>query len=176
MSRQNTWTNDDGLVVGYGPRTSSNENAGQVAHLGGNREVLHVNLDYDNLPAAPSTAPSMKSVPIPAGAVIVRADLNVETAFTSGGATTLTIGLVNSAGTAIDADGIDATIAKAALTANTNIVCDGALIGANIGTADGYISTTTASGPWTAGDAVLTIEYIRKSPDSTPTDPISGAI
>jgi len=176
MSRQQTWTNDDGLVVGYGPRTSSNENAGQVMVLGGNREVLQVNLEWDNLPTGDTVAPSMKSIPIPAGAVITRADLSVETAFTSGGATTLSIGFVNSAGTAIDLDGIDATIAKAALAANTNIVCDGALIGNNVGTADAYVSTTTATGPWTAGDAVLTIEYTRKSPDSTPTEPISGAI
>lgn len=175
MSRNATWTNEDGLVVGFGALTSSNANAGSIKGYTGNIEVLQMNLDWNNLPTD-SGARSKKDIAIPAGAVIVRADLNVETAFTSGGLTTLDIGLCNAAGTAIDADGIDAVIAKAALAANTNIVCNGAMIGTNVGTADAYVTTTTASGPWTAGDATLTIQYIRKSPDSTPTEPITTEI
>ena len=175
MARQATWTNEDGLSVGFGPRDSLNDN-GAVVETTGNVEVFQMNLHWDELPAAPGTAPLSKSIPLPANAVINDAKLQVLDAFTSGGSTTLTIGLVDAAGAAIDADGIDATVAKAALSAGATIACDGALVGADVGSAAAYISTTTASGPWTAGEAVLTIEYTRQLPSAEAADPIDGIV
>ena len=83
---------------------------------------------------------------IPAGSYITKATLVVTTAWTSGGSGTLGIGLQNSAGSAIDADGIDAAIAKTALAVNTAVACDGALVGgtATVGAADAYISLVYA--------------------------------
>lgn len=178
MARANTWTNSDGLVVGFGARNSKND-AGATVRTMGNEEIFSMILDWDILPAAPDTVPSVKSIPIPAGAVITNADLRIIEAFTSAGSTTLTIGLVNAAGVAIDADGIDATIAKAAIDAVGDVVqCDGALVSGvlTIGAADGFISTTTAVGPWTAGQAELTVRYTRPLPDTNPTDPIVGIV
>lgn len=175
MARQATWTNSDGLVVGFGPRDSKNDN-GAVVETIGNVEVFQMNLDFDNLPAASGTAPSTKSIPLPANAVINDAVIQVTEAFTAAGAATLTLGLKNSAGTAIDADGIDAAIAVAALSLGATIQCDGALVGADIGTADGYIASAVATGPFLTGHAILTIEYTRQLPDTDPTDPITTIV
>lgn len=175
MARQATWVNEDGLEVGFGTRDSKNPHLATV-QTEGNVEIASMVLDYDTLPAAAGTAPNAKDFAIVGESVITRAYLRVTDAFTSGGTTTLDIGLVNAAGTAIDQDGLDAAIAKAALTAGAVIELDGALIGDSIGSADGYISTATGSGPWTAGQAVLTIEYVRPMPDSTPQDPIDGIV
>lgn len=173
MARANTWTNSDGLEVGFGVRDSKND-AGSTVETKGNVEVFQMVLDFDELPAASGTAPSSKSVPIPAGAVINDAVLQVLEAFDAAGAATLTIGLKNSAGTAIDADGIDAAIALTAIDAvGDTVQCDGALVGTDIGTADGYIAVDVGTGPYTAGQAVLTIEYTRQLPSSDAADPIT---
>lgn len=173
MAREATWTNSDGLVVGFGPRDSKNDN-GATVETKGNVEIIQMVLDYDNLPSDASTAPSSKSFPIPAGAVINDAVLQVTEAFTSGGSTTLNIGLKKADGTVIDADGIDAAIAKTAIDAvGDTIQCDGALVGADVGSDDAYISCGVATGPYTAGQAVLTIEYTRQLPSTDPADPIT---
>ena len=85
------------------------------------------------------------------------------TAFTSGGSATLGIGAYNSAGSAIDADGIDATIALTAINATTKAVaCDGALVGGAVmtGAADAYIKANYGTAAFTAGAAKLVITYI----------------
>ena len=96
---------------------------------------------------------------IPAGSYITGASLVVKTA--AAGGTSVTVGLVNAAGTAIDADGIDAAVATADLAANKAVACDGALVGgtATVGAAEGFVSVTVA-GTFTAGEALLVIEYI----------------
>lgn len=173
MAREATWTNSDGLEVGFGPRDSSNEN-GATVETKGNVEVFQMVLDYDNLPAASGTAPSTKSIPIPAGAVINDAVLQVLDAFDAAGAATLTIGLKEADGSVIDADGIDASIALTAIDADGDTIqCDGALVGTDIGSEDGYIACAVGTGPYTAGRAVLTIEYTRQLPDSVAADPIT---
>lgn len=99
---------------------------------------------------------------LPANSFIVKATLEVTTAFTSGGAATLTIGLVEPDGTAIDADGIDAAIALTAIDAvGERVLCDGALVGAlaGIGTAAGQIIATFGTAAFTAGAARLIVEY-----------------
>ena len=73
MSRTNSWTNDDGLFVGFGARDSFNEN-GATVRTEGNVEIFSMILDFaqvpDVLPAAAPTAPSTKSIPIPAGSLV----------------------------------------------------------------------------------------------------------
>jgi hypothetical protein len=99
---------------------------------------------------------------IPAGSYITGAHLIVTTAFTSGGSATLTIGTYQQDGTTVDADGIDATIALAALAANKGVACDGAAVGgtATVGANDVYIEANYGTAAFTAGEAKLVIEYI----------------
>jgi hypothetical protein len=177
MARQDTWTNADGLSIGFGRLDSKNPNASTV-RTQGNLERMSMVLDWDQLPPV-AGAPSAKSIPIPANSLIHRATLRVIQGFTSGGSTTMSIGLKNAAGTAIAATGIDATIAKTAMdTAGEVVQCDGSLVGgtATIGAADGYITTTIATGPYESGRAELVIEYSKPLADTLPADPIDGIV
>ena len=99
---------------------------------------------------------------IPAGSVILGATLVMTTAATSGGAATLTIGTYNSAGTAIDADGIDAAIALTVIDAAGDVVrCDGAQASGVLGylTADAHIGLIYGTAAYTAGAGKLIVEY-----------------
>ena len=168
------WQNDDGLTVRFG-QDQARETQSLMAKSGqvGPKEYMIVDLVWDDLPTfttdlnndGTNNGFSDQDAYIPAGAYITKASVIVTTAFTSAGATTLSIGTANIAGTAIDADGIDVTIAKAALAADLAVVCDGALVaGTGLVTADSYLTTTVATGPYTAGEAKLVIEYIQVTP------------
>jgi hypothetical protein len=100
---------------------------------------------------------------IPAGSLIKRADLVMTTAATSGGSATLTIGTYNAAGTAIDADGIDATVALTAIDAiGETVRCDGAhlTVGGYVAE-NAYIGAIYATAAYTAGVGKLYIEYVK---------------
>ena len=160
------FTNSDGLTQEYGKRTVEDDIRRNPSVYGAISQVA-VQLDYDNFPnydedaSGGATMDSFgdKQAFVPAGSFIVNAYLVVETAFAGG--TNVTIGLYNKAGTAIDADGIDATIATAALAANMAVVCDGALVRgtATVGAADAYLKATF-TGTYTAGKSRLVIEYV----------------
>ena len=107
--------------------------------------------------AAPT--PSPDDAFIPSGAVITRAYIVVDTAFTSGGSAALNVGLYQADGTAIDADGIDATVAVAALSADAVIECDGADVGTKVGANDAYIEVDYDTAAFTAGAATVVVEY-----------------
>ena len=178
MARANSWTNDDGLFVGFGTRDSKNDN-GATVQTEGNVESFSMELEWDNLPAAAPTAPLSKSIPIPANSTIHRATLSVTEAFTAAGGATLDIGFKQADGTDIDLNGIDAVIAITVIDAIGDVVqCNGALVGGlvTVRLLDAYISTVVTTGPFTAGMAELTIEYSRPLPDSDPTDPIDGIV
>jgi len=112
--------------------------------------------------ASSAATPQDHDAFIPAGSFITSASLIVTTAFTSGGSATLTIGAYQQDGTTVDADGIDATVALAALAANKGVACDGALVGgtATVGANDVYIEANYGTAAFTAGEAKLVIEYI----------------
>ena len=100
---------------------------------------------------------------IPAHAWIKKATLHVIELFTSGGAVTLDIGLYESDGTVIDLDGIDAVIALAAINeVGERVLCDGALVDntGGIGAAAGQVVAVEGTSTFTAGRAVLVIEYV----------------
>lgn len=152
------WTNSDGLEVRF-----VNPEAGATgAELVGGA-IKEMVVDFDFATAITAAADGHESF-IPAGSYILSATLIVTTAATSAGTATLTIGLAQKDGTVIDADGIDATIALAALGATKVVKCDGALAAgtASIGSANGYVYTTptTAGDAFTAGRGKLVIEYI----------------
>ena len=82
------------------------------------------------------------------------------------GGTNVNIGLSSLAAdgtvSVIDADGIDQTVATAALAANKAVVCNGALVGGadTVGAANAYMSLVYGTAAFTAGAAKLVIEYI----------------
>lgn len=155
MSRSNYWTNDDGLKVGFGTRTPEDKIAGLTRTAGAVEQVV-LDFDYDDLPVVGGSDTQVLS--IPAGSQIVSSKLNVKTA--AAGGTSYNIGLYQADGTVIDADGIDAGVLTAALTAGAWIENDGALVGASIGSAAGQI-VVAATGTFTAGSYRLVIEYIK---------------
>jgi len=120
-----------------------------------------MNITGTEVPSSVAT-PQDHDAFIPAGSYITGAHLLVSTAFTSGGSATLTIGTYTQAGAAVDADGIDATIALAAIGADKAVACDGAAVGgtATVGGADVYVEAIYGTAAFTAGEAKLVIEYI----------------
>lgn len=197
MTRYSVWTNSDGLQVGYGPRDSLIPQAGTVRTMG-NINVVTSIIDHANMPLLANTnlvASSKvitRNVPIPAYAVITRASFYcVETFADADANPSMTIGLVAADGsTAIDADGIfkGLTEASGKLTAGATTVGSwydagvadgaattyaGALIGASIGSAAGYIYAVLSTGAWDAGKGILTVEYLLQMPDDEPTSPHS---
>lgn len=158
-----SYTNADGLfVLTDGAQGAVNDEGVTVR---GARQVITKKL---SLAALGSSFGSSNIDPleamIPAGAIIVNADLVITDAATSGGSATLTIGTYNAAGTAVDADGIDAAIALTAIDADGDVVqCDGAQVSGvvTVGSAPVYIGALYGTAAFTAGSAVLIIEYIK---------------
>ncbi len=142
-------------ATSYGPHEIDDKNASHYQNSAG-QEVMTVTFSFDDLPVD-STDSIHQS--IPANSYIDRATLRVITAFAGG--TSYNIGLTESDGTAIDADGIDAAIALTAIDAiGETVLCNGALVQglAGIGTAAGQIDIV-ATGTFTAGKASLEIVY-----------------
>ena len=153
-----SYTNSDGLQV------LTNGAAGVAKDEGTNAisavKTLTVKIGDATALGSSAATPDDHDPFIPAGSYIKAATLNVTTAFTSGGSATLGIGAYTQAGGAIDADGIDATIALTALNATTKaVVGDGALVAGaiNVGAADAYIKANYGTAVFTA---TLVIEYI----------------
>jgi hypothetical protein len=154
-----SYTNADGLLVLTNGDQGVPKNLGQA--VAGETKTLVFNLeDAALLPASPA-APAANDAFIPAGAYITNAYTIVKTAFTGTNAV-LNIGLQTAAGVAIDADGIDAAVAVAALGANKAVANDGALVGgtATVGAANAYLSIDYDTAAFTAGAAKIVIEYI----------------
>lgn len=155
-----SYTNADGLYV------LTNGGQGEVLTQGATvaspRQALIVDLDLAGLGSSFGASNINVNNPfIPAGSVILSATLVMTGAATSGGSATLTIGTYNAAGTAIDADGIDATVALTAIDADGDTVrCDGAhLTTAGYVAANAYIGAIYGTAAFTAGTAKLVVEY-----------------
>jgi hypothetical protein len=156
-----SYNNADGL------RVLTNNDQGAAVDAGNTAvsEVKTLVIDIADATTIGSSAatPVANDPVIPANSYITGAHLLVTTAFTSGGAATLTIGAYDSAGSAIDADGIDAAVALTAINATTKAVaCDGALVGGAVmtGASDAYIKPNYGTAAFTAGAAKLVITYI----------------
>lgn len=162
------WYNDDGLLVRYG-QDQARETQSVMAHprTAGALRHMVVDINWDDLPTFTTDSNNDGSLNkfsgqdnfIPANSFITNAYLVVETAFADG--TSYDIGLYDEDGSAIDADGIDAGVALAALGADEAVVCDGALVRgtATIGSSNGYL-VVAETGTFTAGKAKLFIEYL----------------
>lgn len=101
---------------------------------------------------------------IPAGSVITGAVLVITDGATSTGSATLTIGTYNAAASAIDADGIDATIALTAIDADGDVVrCDGAQAAGVLGyvSANAYVEAIYGTEAFSGGEAILVVKYVK---------------
>ena len=149
-----------GRQTHFGPRESNGKYGTKSA---GDSQVCSLEYDfsYDDLPADEDGNLMVQG--IPAGSVIVDSTLRVGTAWAGG--TSIDIGLAQRDGTVIDADGLDAAILTAALTADAVIVGDGALVGATIGGNDAVVEVS-ATGSYTAGTAKLVVRYLPVGADA----------
>jgi len=157
-----SYTNADGLRVLTGLDMAAEKAQGVSAS--GMSQVLVMDITLTALGTSfGSSNIDLNNPYIPAGSLIKRADLVMTTAGTSGGSATLTIGTYNSAGTAIDADGIDATVALTAIDAiGETVRCDGAhLTTGGYVAENAYIGAIYATAAFTAGVGKLYIEYIK---------------
>lgn len=147
-----SWTNADGLTVLMHEEQGIAKDGGYAAAF--SKKTVKLKLDLTG-----NKAVAANDAFIPAGSFITSAVLVVTTA-TAGG-TSINFGLANAAGDVIDADGIDAAVSNANMAANKAVVCNGALVSgtATVGTANAYIVTAN-TGTFTAGEAVLVVEYV----------------
>ena len=158
MARKNTWSNSDGLVVGFGPNTP--EKSAQTTEAD-NTPVKAAVIRFDYAQVNTSASGSINWT-APAGSTVVAVELVVDTAWVGG--TSLEFG------DASDTDGFITTTqgATANLTAGAKIV--GAGVYTKGATDTGaqefkvYASATVCSvlraGTFTAGAATLKISYI----------------
>ena len=154
-----TWLNADGLYIKTGADEALQHKVGQYQADVAGLHVVEAEILWSDLAATGTTTILSDTVYFPSNAFIESATFRVETAFTSGGSATLTFGLLRKdRTTAIDADGIDATIAVAALTAGATITCDGALIGTRLANA-GLLTALEGTAAFTAGKGYLRITY-----------------
>ncbi len=154
-----SYVNADGLeVLTAGEQGTA---AKRGTSLSSQKKSLVMTITGTEVPSSVAT-PQDHDAFIPAGSYITSASLIVTTAFTSGGYATLTIGTYTQAGAAVDADGIDAAVALAAIGADKAVACDGAAVGgtATVGGADVYVEAIYGTAAFTAGEAKLVIEYI----------------
>lgn len=163
-----TWTNEDGLVVRFGTERSDSATSGQVAAI---KEYIVLDLpDATALPLVGAIAAPAEDAPrIPASSIITNAWMVATTDFTSDGAATMDIGLMDAAGSVIDIDGIAVDIALATLVDGAGVGvtgCAGAYV-ANAGgagqlvDADAWPVITYVAAAYTAGAGKLIVEYVR---------------
>jgi len=180
-----TYTNADGLIQHSGaqarqdylPRVTEDSLIRElVADIYYSTDGLAVsgllapNFDKDAGGGATPDSFSDRVAYIPAGAVVLTANLLVKTTFAGG--TSFTIGTARQDGTAIDADGFftgtECAVAGNKLDAGKSIVAAGVDVMQTSGTFDGScVSTTydgyvtvTPTGTFTAGKARLVIRYL----------------
>lgn len=158
MARKNTWSNADGLIVGFGPNTP--EKYAQTTEVDNTPvKAAVVRFDYTQVNTAAAGSINWTA---PAGSTVVAVELVVDQAWVGG--TSLEFG------DASDTDGFITTTqgATASLTAGAKIVGAGLYTkGATDTTAQEfkvYSSATVCSvlraGTFTAGSATLKISYI----------------
>lgn len=166
MPRQNTWSNSDGLVVGFGTHTSDNMVPAVTSEKGAVK-TMQMLIVGTQVPASwtSATVPP-QGVLIKRGSFIQRAKLVVQTAFTSGGAGTLSIGTYSPAAVTDVAAGLLSAAALATInTVGAVSVLAGTLVNGVLplgGTSDSDVLILPIFGTaaFTAGKAVLTVEYV----------------
>ena len=165
MGRESTWTNSDGLVVGFGTHDEDNDVS---ALRGGTEKTIEVEFDLVDLAdtfAAANRKP--QEVIIPRGSIIKSAYIQTLVAAT-GSSSTLDIGTWGTNDVVDVADGLVADVTIAEMTSIGEVhVLDGALISASGQTAVGATSASDVvlapsyeTAAFTAGRIRLTVEVL----------------
>lgn len=148
MARQNTWKNEDGLLVGFGTRDTINADAGEV-HTKGLIKELKCDINFADMDAEVT----QKMMEIPEGAGVMSAVLICNEAFDQA----IEIGTYQADGTVVDKDDLFTTAAHAK---GAVVIGTGALIGTIAVTENSYIKAVgTASAP-TTGRGQLVVQYV----------------
>lgn len=172
MGRDEKWSNQDGLRVGFGTRTDENDAVSKIAANGSFETVVMEITGTELVDTIAQANLNEHSVRIPRGSVIRSATIQCTEAFVGTG--TLDLGTYDYEGDAVDvADGIDADIdVDVALAAVGDIVqCDGALVNGAVSAgetsdSDVVITASFETSVPTAGKAVLTVEYVAPQYDA----------
>lgn len=162
-----TWINNDGLRITYGFDEGADTKVGEYGNFDpGSVHLIQLELKSEDLQDLDKVVHYAVRLPGANGRTCVLKDakIYVETAFTSGGAFTLVVGLDNADGTVFDADGIDAdvTLAELAKTADGSegLQMTGAAVGERLAnTQPLYITTDVNGAVPTAGKAWLRLWY-----------------
>jgi hypothetical protein len=175
MARGATWTNSDGLVVGFGTHTVDNDIPVVTAGAGAVKTLIMEITGVDTVDTITAADIPPQSARIRRGSTILSATLVTTVAWT--GAGTLDIGTwgVGLATEVVDdADGIDVDIdIDAALAAvGDTVQCNGALVNGAVTVGETSNSDCVITASWetavpTAGKAVLTVQYIEPQYDAT---------
>jgi len=178
MARNETWTNQDGLEVGFGTRDSFNTEDAEVHTLGRVKQA-EVQFNADNAgDLVTGVVPTSKEFILPAGAAVQSATLVVETAFDV--TTSISMGRRDATtGVTIDDNSlITVTEGVAAnLTPDGSVVVGaGADIGGPVVAADSVIELVQNGGDAAVGELRLLIEYIEDVPSQVTPDIIVGEI
>lgn len=168
MPRERTYTNADGLILGYGTHTPDNKVPAVTAERGA-RKTLSFTITGTELELTTPTIASFNAqgAILKRGSLIKSATVEVITAF-AGATATLNIGTykVGTPATADVSTGITAATAVTAIDAiGETLVCAGTLVNGTIAvgaTSDSDVEIVCFAGTaaFTAGRAIVTIEYI----------------
>ncbi len=152
-----TWDNEDGLRQRFGlSRGAVRDDGWQTA----DKQTLVIELaDATTVGATDTAAAEPDGAFVPAGAIIRNAQFIVDTAFTSGGAATLDIGMKKQDGTNIDDNGLNNAITLANLTARNGIESSSTLVNQKM-EFDSYVMFTYNTAAFTAGAGRLILEYV----------------
>jgi hypothetical protein len=160
--RAATWSNSDGLVVGFGPNSPAiaGANAKNYGGIGGSKTAVQ-KFDWKNLNAADAL-----KITVPAGTRVLDVRLVVDTGFTSTGTNTISVGdATTAAGFITTSAATTTTMASAGAVIN----CDGVYAFGATDTVAAelkvYSSATdivlaTAQTDWTAGSATMVVTYL----------------
>jgi len=164
MGSRYNWTNEDGLVVSSGRRTSENDQAGRPST---NNAVDEIALLVEAGSIAQGAGAIGQSAMIPAGSTIVDVELHSDGALT--GLVDLIVGITDEDGGSdiTDADGLVLAIDAAEVVAlrPTGTVVgsafDGAVLTAPAPLAEDAIVTWAATTASSAGDVTIVVKYVR---------------
>lgn len=160
--RAATWSNSDGLVVGYGPNSPAiaGAPAKNYGGISGTKAAVQ-KFDWKNLNAGDAL-----KITVPAGTRVLDVRIVVDVGFTSTGTNTLTVGDATTAAGFITTSAATTTTMA---TAGNVILPDGvyAFGATDTGAAElkSYASATdiviaTGMTDWTAGSATLSVTYL----------------
>ena len=161
MTRKTTWSNSDGLVVGFGPNTTESKAGGEVKTEGHMKEA-RMYIDY----TTPTTA-SPFGIVLPAYSLISDVYVEVGTAWATSDAGKLEIGTIGGTA-ALFEDDFDEQAGTGGTAGNKYTLIEAALVGTgsgdrgvlyNVGSSAVRVGVTKTNN-FTAGTATIVVRYL----------------